>query len=173
MEIVGALIEWLFGAALFLAVGWLFIILCAVGAHALCGMAGAALLFYGIAAVVFLIYEAATGFKHVDIEKLASWWYSGKHAASDLVKRPHREAAEEFARVLEAQHFDDLRARELFSQLGPLRQRIWRARYEERTKAAKQLREMLEAQTKAMHADADLGESILQRERTYRAGRHR
>ncbi len=161
------------GLPLLFAVGWIFIIMCAVGAHALCGMAKASLLLYGVVGVIFLLYEAATGFKHIDIEKYLSWWYSGKHRATNIVKRSSREAAEEFARVLEATHFDDIKARELFAELGPIRQKIWRVRYEERMKAAKRLREMMEAQVAAMHADADLGESILKHERTYRAGRHR
>ncbi len=125
-----------------------------------------------LAVIVFALWGIANDGKEV-LEKAVRWWFSGKHPATNIVKRSSRGAAEEFARVLEATHFDDIKARELFAELGPIRQKIWRVRYEERMKAAKRLREMMEAQVAAMHADADLGESILKHERTYHAGRHR
>jgi hypothetical protein len=105
---------------------------------------------------------------HLTAEKFFGWLFSGKHYASGIVKRSSRQAAEEFARALEAQHFDDMRARELFSQMGAIRQSMWRAKYNERRKEAERLRDMLSAQAAALNADADLGESVLNRERAHR-----
>jgi hypothetical protein len=88
-------------------------------------------------------------------------------------KRADRAIAQELAAVLRAQELDDARALTLFKELSPWQQQIWRARYHKRTREAAQLRELVQAQEKAIRQEAGLAHDVVGMERTKRAAHSR
>jgi hypothetical protein len=115
---------------------------------------------FGIAALVAVVHF----FRSANYERLFGWMYSGRHYGNRAVRKNQRAAVKEFARLMQRQVFDDARMATLLQNMGALEQRRWHVKYEERRKQAERLRELVEAQRKAIREDTVLASDLEQRE---------
>lgn len=131
-------------------------------------------IFYFIAWIVFLPALVAFLVAGTPVWMAAYAALTTGHPATRAVeraaahKRPDRAVARELAEIMRAQEFDDARAARLFQELSPTYQWLWRARYAARTKEAARLRQVLQAQTRAMQEETGLAHDALDHERTKR-----